>query len=50
MQVIYRDAVKDEASKMCYKGLAKLHETFGRLGEYVQEIGSTRNAIRDLEV
>ncbi|KAL1503226.1 hypothetical protein AB1Y20_011282 [Prymnesium parvum] len=48
-EIIYRAAVHEEASKQCYKGLAKLHETFGLLGESVQEIGNVRNAIRDLQ-
>ena len=48
-QVVFRDAVKDPASKLCYKALAKLHETFGLLGESVQEIGNTGNAIRTLQ-
>ena len=42
--------MKDPASKLCYKALAKLHETFGLLGESVQEIGNTGNATRDLQV
>jgi len=48
-EVVYRDAFKDPASKLCYKALAKLHETFGLLGESVQEIGNTGNALRDLQ-
>ena len=48
-EAIFRDAQKDAASTRAYRALAKLHETFGLLGENVTEIADTKNKIRDLE-
>ena len=48
-QRVARAAVKDAASKQCYKALAAMHDAFGRLGVNVQEIANAASAKNELE-
>jgi len=48
-EIIFRSAVKDAASKQCYKALAAMHEAFGRLVDSVHQMGACANASRDLQ-
>mmetsp|Transcript_36535 Transcript_36535/g.91598 ORF Transcript_36535/g.91598 Transcript_36535/m.91598 type:complete len:642 (-) Transcript_36535:279-2204(-) len=48
-EVIFNDALKEPTAKQAYKDLAATHEKFKSLSEQIEETGSTRNAILDLE-
>ena len=48
-EAIFRDAVKNAASKKCYKALAAMHAAFGSLVEHVQQIANASNARVDVE-
>ena len=47
-EAIFRSATKDEGSKLCYKGLAYMHDAFGQLVSNSQEIGAVAIAERQL--
>lgn len=38
--IVFQDAKKNASSKQCYKAVAALHDSFGRLVEHVQEISN----------
>ncbi|XP_070553275.1 coiled-coil domain-containing protein 22 homolog [Ptychodera flava] len=48
-ELIFRDAKKDEAVRKAYKYLAALHENCSLLVKTVEETGSIKREIRDLE-
>eukprot|EP01102_Stenamoeba_stenopodia_P019711 TRINITY_DN7505_c0_g2_i2.p1 TRINITY_DN7505_c0_g2~~TRINITY_DN7505_c0_g2_i2.p1 ORF type:complete len:331 (-),score=122.70 TRINITY_DN7505_c0_g2_i2:254-1246(-) len=49
-ELVYKDALKDPVAKQAYKDLVAMHEKFQALASKVEEAGSTKNAVLNLEV